>query len=155
MDPRQVTVDDELMETMRLRRAELRESLDALERALAAPTVSDSTRWWEHVHVALVEVFADFREHIEVSEGPNGLHDEMRRSAPWLSGPVDQLTREHVEIQTRLDALLAHGEVPAQRRSLEEIREDATLLLGQLVRHRQRGADLLFEALEVDLGGET
>ncbi len=33
------------------------------------------------------------------------------------------------------------------------LREEATALMGQLVRHRQAGADLVFEAYEVDLGG--
>ncbi len=33
------------------------------------------------------------------------------------------------------------------------LREEVTTLMGQLVRHRQSGSDLVFEAYEVDLGG--
>ena len=33
------------------------------------------------------------------------------------------------------------------------LREEVTALMGQLVRHRQSGSDLVFEAYEVDLGG--
>jgi hypothetical protein len=154
MEPAPVTLDDDLLETLRLRRAELRESLNTLEIALAAPTQGDAERWWQHVHVALVELFADFREHMDVTEGPGGLHEEMSRSAPWLSGPVGRLQEEHEEIRRSLDDLLAREPATGDA-SIDQAREDATLLLGQLVRHRQRSADLLYEALEVDIGGET
>jgi hypothetical protein len=36
---------------------------------------------------------------------------------------------------------------------LTALREEATALMGLLVRHRQTGSDLVFEAYEVDLGG--
>ena len=32
-------------------------------------------------------------------------------------------------------------------------REEVTTLMGQLVRHRQKGTDLVYEAYDVDLGG--
>jgi hypothetical protein len=35
------------------------------------------------------------------------------------------------------------------------IRRLGTTLLGLLVSHRQRGSDLLYEAYEFDVGGET
>jgi hypothetical protein len=38
---------------------------------------------------------------------------------------------------------------------VDHVRELGTTLLGALVRHRQRGADLVFEAYQVDIGGET
>jgi hypothetical protein len=38
------------------------------------------------------------------------------------------------------------GDLPA-------FREEVTTLMGQLVRHRQKGADLVYEAYDVDLGG--
>ena len=47
-----------------------------------------------------------------------------------------------------LDLLAAPGAAPA-----EQVRDDVTRLLGRLVRHRQRGSDLLYEAWAVDIGG--
>ncbi len=35
----------------------------------------------------------------------------------------------------------------------EELRVELTALLAALARHRQRGADLIYEAYAVDLGG--
>ena len=38
---------------------------------------------------------------------------------------------------------------------VESIRDAAITLMGLLVRHRQRGADLVYEAYDVEIGGET
>ena len=38
---------------------------------------------------------------------------------------------------------------------VDRVRGLGTALLGRLVRHRQRGSDLVFEAYEFDIGGET
>ena len=62
--------------------------------------------------------------------------------------------REHVDLRARLAAAL--GEIDsADERGLDlgALREDLTGLIGALVRHRQRGSDLVYEAFEVDLGG--
>lgn len=152
MEASQSTVDQDLLETLRRRRAELRESLNTLEQALASPAQGDPQRWCERVHVALIELTADFREHLDVTESEGGLHDELRRTAPWLSGRVDRLAAEHAPIRASLDGLLAACELGPDA---DEIREAATQLLGLLVRHRQRGADLVYDACEVDIGGET
>ena len=154
METSQSLVDTDLLETLRRRRAELRESLNALEAALAAPSLGDQHRWRQRVHVALVELSADFREHIDVTEAADGLHEELARSAPWLSGPVARLAAEHHPIRELIDTLLERCE-DGQATPVDEVRESATQLLGQLVRHRQRGADLVYEACEVDIGGET
>ena len=61
------------MEGLRRHRVELRESMSALEDALAAPATADRTRWAERVHVALVELSGDFRGHIDITEGRDGL----------------------------------------------------------------------------------
>jgi hypothetical protein len=48
--------------------------------------------------------------------------------------------------------MLGLGGVPRCNRG---VRAAATSLLARLARHRQRGADLVFEAYQVDVGGET
>jgi hypothetical protein len=144
-----------LLEELRRRRGELRESMDALEGALAWPARVDPVRWAERVHVALVELSGDFREHIEITEGPEGIHGDLVASSPRLSGPVEGLTREHDVIRRHLDGLLARVALPDAGEDVDRVRDLGTALLGRLVRHRQRGADLVFEAYEYDIGGET
>ena len=128
--------------------------MSALESAMAAPSSGDRGPWVERVHVALVELSADLRTHIEITEGPDGLYREVLRTAPRLADAVDRLTREHVLIGARLDDLLARAGA-ARAEDVDRVRELGTALLGRLVRHRQRGSDLVFEAYELDIGGET
>jgi hypothetical protein len=53
--------------------------------------------------VSLVELAADFREHVNLTEGPDGLYRELLKSAPRLSGAVARLTSEHVLINDEVD----------------------------------------------------
>ena len=141
------------VEELRSRRAELRESLSALELALAGAAREDHRQWVERVQVALVELSADFREHLDLTEGVDGLHHQLLSTDPRLAGGVEKLTEEHVVIQQLLDDLLKQEDAPAP--DVEDVRDRATHLLGVVVRHRQRGSDLVYEAFEIDIGGET
>ncbi|MGZ5400566.1 MAG: hypothetical protein ACXWDM_11185 [Nocardioides sp.] len=147
--------DQAFLEELRRQRAELRESMSALEAALAAPTAADQARWAQRVHVALVELAGDFREHLDITEGPHGLYHDLLTTSPRLSGAVAGLKREHVLIRGQIDKLLARVTAPEVIEDVDRVRGLGTALLGRLVRHRQRGSDLLFEAYELDIGGET
>jgi hypothetical protein len=147
--------DFALLAELRRRRAELRESMDALELALAAPAPADGTSHWvERVHAALLELSGDFRQHVAVTEGPDGLYQELERSAPRLAGRVNRLAEDHVRIHEQLDELIALVESPSAAEDVENVRSLGTALLGRIVRHRQHGADLVYEAYEVDVGGD-
>ncbi len=147
------TRDQAALEALRLRRAELRQSMSVLEFAMAEPALIGRERWAGRVHVALVELSADLREHVEVTEGEAGVHSDVLAAAPRLAGAVARLAREHVQISDLLDDLLARTSGPEPR--VDQIRRRGTTLLGLLVSHRQRGSDLLYEAYEFDAGGEA
>lgn len=155
MEPHSSGSDRSFLEELRQHRAELRESMSALEGALAAPAPTGHTRWAQRVHVALVELSGDFREHIDITEGPNGLYRDLLKTSPRLSDAVAGLTREHVLICAQVDKLVERVSAPDVIKDVDGVRGLATALLGMLVRHRQRGSDLVFEAYEFDIGGET
>lgn len=155
MEPNSSASDQPFLEELRRHRAELRESMRALEDALAAPATADQARWAQRVHVALVEVSGDFREHVDITEGPHGLYRDLLKTSPRLSGAVASLTREHVLIRGQIDKLLARVTAPDVIEDVARVRDLSTALLGRLVRHRQQGSDLVFEAYEFDIGGET
>jgi hypothetical protein len=155
MEPNSSTSDRALLEKLRRHRAELRDSMGALEAALAAPASADQAHWVERVHAALAELSGDLREHIDITEGHDGLHHDVLEASPRLSDAVATLNHEHLQICRHLDDLLVRVVTPGVTVGVNEIRDSSTTLLGSLIRHRQRGSDLVFDAYSLDIGGET
>lgn len=141
------------LEAVRQRRAELRETLSALERCLAAPAADRTVVWGERLHEAAERLAADFALHIEVTEGPDGLHQAILAGDLRLANQVDALTAEHAVIAEQIAELSAASEPPVTAADAATVREQGTTLLDALVRHRQRGADLIYEAFQTDIGG--
>lgn len=154
MEPDHTQLDPGLA-SLRLHRAELLESMRALEQALAAPAAGRASAWAERVSVALVELEADFREHVELTEGPDGFYRGVLATAPRLSSSVTGLIAEHAQIKDIVENLLTSASGRSGGGDVDGIRDTATALLARLSRHRQRGADLVYEAYETDIGGET
>jgi hypothetical protein len=150
-----VFAHDPGLDALRRVRAELGGAMAALEQALAAPAPGRVGAWAERVEVALVEFSADFREHMAVTEGTEGPHGDVLANAPRLSKAVERLVGEHTVIVDLVDNLLIRVNHPLSDSDVVAIRDLGTDLLALLARHRQRGADLIYEAYEVDLGGET
>jgi hypothetical protein len=150
-----VGAGDQGLDALRHLRAELRTSTAALEQALAAPTPGRHAAWAERVEVALIELSADFEEHVTVTEEPGGTHDAVVAVAPRLANSVRRLVSEHAVIKGLVADLLVRAGPPVAPGEVAAIRDLGTALLGKLARHRQHGADLIYEAYQVDLGGET
>lgn len=141
------------LHAVRTRRAELRETLDALERALAAPGSARAVVWGELLHGAIERLASDFALHVEVTEGPDGLHQSILAGDLRLANQVAALVEEHKTIAADIAALSAGSEAPVSPDDVAGLREQGTTLLGRIVRHRQRGADLIYEAYHTDIGG--
>jgi hypothetical protein len=139
--------------TVRAHRIRLREASQELEAALAAPLTGRLDGWVRQVMPAVQRIREAFAAHVSFTEGRGGLFDQIRTDAPRLVTALARLHREHGEITAGLAAaeeqLEARGEAGMAR-----VREQLTAALTALSLHRQRGADLLYEAYQVDLGGE-
>jgi hypothetical protein len=149
------TTEQGLLEELRRRRGELRESMSALEQALAAPPAGGLEAWAGRVEAALVELSGDLREHVAITEGPEGLYAELMAQAPRLTGEMERLTQEHAQVREAIEELLTKVEAPDVEEHRDGVRDLGTRLLATLFRHRQRGADLVYEAYEFDIGGDT
>jgi len=147
----------EAIQGVRLRRAGLRSAMSALERALAAPAPGRVDEWRIGVSGALDALHEVWTRHIVDTEAPGAFLDELVGEAPRLSTPAAHLRREHNEIL---------GVITRSEKSLEQVflddhhdvwvdtlRADLTTMLCSLAHHRQRGADLIFAAYDVDIGG--
>jgi hypothetical protein len=76
-------------------------------------------------------------------------------NAPRLAHAVHRLVAEHSVITELVDQLASRARNTSTSNDVAELRRGGTALLGRLVKHRQRGADLVFEAYQTDIGGET
>lgn len=147
--------EEDALRTVRVERADLFEELVRLEHALAAPLPGRIPAWSAAVHEALVDLAAAFERHIAVNEGPSGLFSGIRDAAPRLDGELGKLTAEHAEIRSQLASALStirDVESTNDPDAALTAREEVSELLARLTRHRQRGADLVWEAYSVDIG---
>ena len=137
------------------RRADLHQAILGLERAAAAPAGGHEEQWQAGVIAALEEVEDEIVDHIEVTERDHGLYDEIIDVAPRLSRNIEVLRSEHPELQAATSALRARlASAPVRGDdAVAEARHAIEHVLAQLVSHRRRGADLLWEAYSLDTGG--
>ncbi len=124
------------------RRGNLASAIERVEMALTSPTARPT--WLEDVRRELTSLRDALDAHVEVTEGDEGLFSEIMDAAPRLAHQIEVLRTEHDQIEEAADALSAMD-------SPAELRDAATSVLGRIVRHRQRGADLLYDAYEVDV----
>ena len=142
------------MESVRVRRAGLKSAMSGLEVAIAAPAPGRLEEWAAGVRDALGMLQEVWTRHIVETEAPGALLDDLVEEAPRLYNQSLRLREEHGEILSILlevdDRLQPdHGDPEW----VERLRSVLTSLLVALARHRQRGADLVYEAYAVDIGG--
>lgn len=137
------------------RRADLHQALVAVEQATSRAAAGREADWTKEVVLRLEDLSHAITEHIEVTERDGGLYDEICGLAPHLSGKIDRLREEHPVMQRGTDDLTSkfRASEPGGDWSLEDARDDLQRLLGRLVRHRQLGSDLVWEAYNLDIGG--
>ncbi|HEY3501616.1 MAG TPA: hypothetical protein VGN37_02380 [Actinocatenispora sp.] len=119
-----------------------------VEAAIGAPVGAD---WRGRAAAAVAALRSAFLVHVDDTEGPDGRYADLVTAAPRLAGAVGRLVREHPRIGGELSDLARVLTDPATARPPV----GAAVVLRRLVRHQERGADLLYEAYVIDLGGET
>jgi len=139
------------------RRAELHETAKSLVRALEDPSPGREDVWLSHVDDHLQRLRLDIEEHVETTEGPDGIHAEILLAQPRLANKVRRLVADHEILRDRINAVAALSERSIQqhdRALVMAVRDEATLVVGLLARHRQRSSDLVYEAYATDIGGD-
>jgi predicted RNase H-like nuclease (RuvC/YqgF family) len=143
------------LDAVRIRREALYEAVVGLEDALTTP-VGDGHKWRLRVAMAVDHAAVRIEEHAQQTEAKGGFLEKVLIEEPRLQRKINQLKVDHERLEKEVDALrtavslVDDDAVPDQSTS---IRNRAIELLGQLTRHRQRGADLIYEAYQVDIGG--
>ena len=130
------------------RRIELKEAVSKTERAAASPTSMPS--WRDYVLSELQGLRTALDQHVEEVEGTDGLFAELTELSPRLIHKIHAVRDEHPGLCEEVaDAIeLTNSDAPAA-----EVRQAVTDVLFSIVRHRQHGADLVFDGYNVDIGG--
>ena len=139
---------NERLQRARGLRVELQEAMSRLELALAHP--ASPIGWAQVVEMYLYELRAALDAHIDAAEGPDGLLAEIRDQTPRLAPAAATLGHEHIDLLAMWDQ--AAGALRADPEDTAGIRRRITTLLCELALHRQRGADLVYDAYNVDIG---
>ena len=138
------------------RRNTLHEALVALEFATSSPAAGRIPDWTRNVVKEVTANRDAWDQHVEHTEKPGGLYEEIVGISPRLSGTVDRLRAEHPDITDAVGEMLARleqVEIGGLPWPLDDARDDLQRFIGRVIRHRQKGADLVWEAYNLDIGG--
>jgi chromosome segregation ATPase len=143
------------LDEARKRRADLHAALIDVERAISGPATGREQQWSTEVVTRLLALRDALDEHIEATERSGGLYDEITNRAPRLSNAIQRLQAEHPELRSAISQMIERLQATPVGASwpLGEARDDLQRLLGRVVKHRQLGADLVWEAYNLDIGG--
>lgn len=127
------------------RRSELYSSMRDLERTVARP--SGIADWRIEIERALRELKMALTTHVDEVESDSGLFAEILERSPHLAANVASLEREHRDLMTACENVLSLTADLSDR----SLRRRANQLLVRLAIHRQTGAELLYDAYNVDI----
>ena len=142
----------ENLEQARKHRAGLRMAIGQVERALSTAAHGRVAAWSADLREELTALSTALDQHVELTEAPDGLLTDIATSTPRLAHRVQKAREDHVVLRAAvaraLDGLPPGdggdaGVAPARDRVVE--------LLTALVHHRHLGADLVYEAYNVDI----
>lgn len=140
--------EGDALRSARKRRYALQEAIGEVEQAVAAPAAEPT--WHSQLEVRLLGLGLALGQHVEEVEGPDGLLAELMTEAPRLANHIRRVEAEHPVLTEQLagviDLVAAEAEAGVVRAAVMEV-------LSGLSRHRQQGADLVYEAYKVDIGG--
>lgn len=135
------------------RRSEMVLAMQQLEHTAASP--AGDANWLDDLVHAVRHLELAINHHISEVETPGGILDDIVDTAPRLQRAAEE-TREHHKLLTDTATAVLDDLASAKTEDpipVSFIRASVLELLGELARHRQRGADLIYDAYDVDIGG--
>jgi hypothetical protein len=133
------------------RRDEFYEGILALERAMAAPAGDDAVAWAADTAAAVEALRHVLDDHIQETEAPGSFYDDVVEHSPHLVNAARRLQAEHPPLAASVDALALELKAVTDDDGVEVTREQAVELIKALLLHRHRGAELVYDAYNVDV----
>lgn len=154
MDPTGISSRPNL-EAVRQRRMTLRLSMERLKEALAAAVANPTGRSCAAILGAAQDLLTCLGTHIEATEGPSGFHSDIVTAAPRLAHDIEILVREHSQLVVMVSDIVSLSGQECTPDNIDAIHQVGTRLFLAISRHLQHGSELIYEAFQSDLGGET
>jgi hypothetical protein len=141
----------EVLDAVRVRRDSFYDALLELEQALCTPAGDDVAGWAAAARVPVAHLREVLDAHVSGTEGDEGLFAEVRDHAPHLIPAVDRLRSEHAPLIAATEALAARLDDLQSDAEVEGVRDEGIELIGRLLAHRHRGAELVYDAYSIDI----
>lgn len=134
----------------RSQRSGLREAVAALGAVVQMPP-EGRDRWSAAVLGALESVQAALTRHAEFTDSPDGLFADVIEQAPRLANAVGHLQAEHDDLGRRIDGCEASVRALEADDSVTSVTADVVELGHAFEMHSHRGAELVYDAYNVDI----
>jgi hypothetical protein len=144
--------NDEILAQIRIKRDELYSSILGLERDLSTPARGRVPEWAHGVSERLGLVGRAVDSHIAVTEGSGGLFADVMDRAPRLAHEIAALREEHRSLRSQLDEAARAVEAVEDLDGVEGARVRLLDLIRELLAHRHRGSELIYDAYNLDIG---
>ena len=82
---------------------------------------------------------------------PAGSSSRSETTPPHLLSVVERLRAEHEPLGAAASTLAAHAAAVTTDAEVDDVRDEALDLVRRLLEHRHHGAELLFDAYQVDV----
>jgi hypothetical protein len=128
-------------------------AMQALERTAAGP--SGDANWIDDLGKQIRRLQVALNNHIAEVEPPTALLDQITDQAPRLQRRVEGTRQHHIVLSDLIARLLESvaAAKTADTMPVGSLRDGVVEILSELTRHRQDGADLIYNAYDVDIGG--
>ncbi|MDH3755197.1 MAG: hypothetical protein OEU32_15100 [Acidimicrobiia bacterium] len=147
-EPTEPAEPTEALAAARKRRVSLKTAVSAVEVAAASPAADPS--WRSDLVDELRGLRGAFDDHVDEVEGDDGLLAELLADAPQLANHIRNVRDEHPDLCVQIDSTIEQVEGGAEP---EQARDLVLETLLSVARHRQHGADLVYQAYYIDIGG--
>lgn len=134
----------------------MREAMIELETAVASPSSAPS--WVVGLERRMERLQAALSHHSSEVESAEGIIAQILEHAPRFTSHAESLYADHRRLAVQagqvLELLHGIGREP-DTGGVAALRDAVLELLGELNRHRQQGVDLVYDAYNVDIGGQS
>ena len=139
------------IEEARQHRAGLRAAVGAVESALSSAGRGRVKAWSTELRDELAALGDALETHIATTEAPDGLLADIAAAVPRLAHRVEKTRADHVVLRDALQAAVDALPDGDDDDAVAGARTKVVELLTAVVHHRHLGADLVYEAYNVDI----